>query len=215
MMFQSRAHAGEKLAEKLMSLGLRDPFVLAVPKGGVPVGSAVAKALACPFDVIPLIRIPIPWSPEASFGAVAMDGAMALNMPLIHRMELSKREIEMSAQMVMREVKLREQLYRNGRSFPSLEQKSVIIVDDGLGSGYSMLAAADVAKKKNPRMIVAASPVASDTAFRMLAAKPHINLLLALVRDPEQVFSLSSYYKEFRPVTDDDVVRCLSSATCG
>ncbi len=215
MIFQNRIQAGEKLARELTTLGLRDPFVLAVPRGGVPVGSAVAKALACPFDVIPLIKIPIPWSPEASYGAVAADGTMALNMPLVHRLEMSEREIDMCAHAVVGEVQRRARLYRKDTPFPSLEKKAVIIVDDGLGSGYSMLAAVEAAKKRNPRIIIAASPVASDTAFRMLAAKPLINLLIVLVRDSEQVFSLSSYYKEVRPVTDDDVVASLSSGACG
>lgn len=214
MIFHNRTEAGEKLARELRSLGLSDPFVLAIPRGGVPVGSVVAKALSCAFDVIPLIKVPIPWNPEASYGAIAADGTMALNMPLIHRLELSEREIEMTAQKVMEEVERRAQLYRNNKPFPSLEQKSVIIVDDGLGSGYSMLAAADFVKKKNPRLIVAATPVASDTAYRMLATKRQIDKLLTLVRDPEQVFPLSSYFKEFTPLTDDDVVRCLASAAC-
>ncbi len=195
-----------------MLLELHDPFVLAIPRGGVPVGNVVAKALGCPFDVIPLIKVPIPWNPEASYGAVAADGTMALNMPLIHRLELSEREIEMAAQKVMQEVERRARLYRNNKPFPFLEQKSVIIVDDGLGSGYSMLAAADFVKKKNPRFIVAAVPVASDTAYRMLATKRQIDKVLTLVRDPEQVFPFSSYFKEFTPLTDDDVVRCLASA---
>lgn len=214
MIFHDRTEAGEKLAQELLRLELRDPFVLAIPRGGVPVGSRVAKALGCPFDVIPLIKVPIPWNPEASYGAVAADGTMALNMPLIHRLELSEREIEMAAQKVMREVERRAKLYRNNKPFPTLEQKSVIIVDDGLGSGYSMLTAADFVKKENPRIIVAATPVASDTAYRMLAAKQQIDKLLTLVRDPEQVFPLSSYFKEFTPLTDDDVVRCLTSADC-
>jgi predicted phosphoribosyltransferase len=214
MLFHNRVQAGEKLALELRSLGLPDPFVLAIPRGGVPVGSAVAKALGSPFDVIPLIKIPIPWSPEASYGTIAVDGTMALNMPLIHRLELSERETEMAARKVLQEVERRAHLYRNDKPFPSLEQKSVIIIDDGLGSGYSMLAAVDFVKKRNPRVITAASPIASDMAFRMLAAKPQIDTLLALVRDREQVFSLSSHYKEFKPLTDDEVVRCLSTAAC-
>ncbi len=212
MIFQSRVQAGEKLAQELLSLELRNPFVLAIPRGGVPVGRSVAKVLACPLDVIPMIKVPIPWSPDASYGTVASDGTLALNLPLIHRLELSEREIEMASRNVMQEVQRREQLYRKNMPFPSLEQKSVLIVDDGLGSGYSMLAAVDFVKKKKPRLIVAASPVASDSAFRMLAAIPQVNLLLVLTRDQEQVFSLSSHYRDFKPVTDDDVIDCLSSS---
>lgn len=214
MAFKNRAQAGEKLAQELLSLELRDPVVLALPRGGVPVGASVANALSCPLDVIPLIKVPIPWSPEASYGAVAIDGTLALNLPLIHRLELSMPEIEMASRNILQEVQRRESLYRKGRPSPSLDQKSVVIVDDGLGSGYSMLAAVDFVKKRNPRMIVAASPVASDMAFRMLAGLPRVNLLIVLVRDFEQVFSLNSYYKDFTPLTDDEVVRYLNPSHC-
>jgi predicted phosphoribosyltransferase len=210
MIFHSRSQAGEKLAGELLSLALRDPFILAIPRGGVPVASSVAKVLGCPHDVIPLIKVSVPWSPEASYGAITLDGTTALNMSLIHRLELSEREIEMACAGVMQEVQRRDHQYRNGRPFPLLDGKSVVIVDDGLGSGYSMLAAVDFALKRKPRMIVAASPVASDMAYRMLAEKPQVNLIIALIRDPEPVFSLESYYKEFTPVTDDEVVRFLS-----
>jgi predicted phosphoribosyltransferase len=211
LIFQSRIQAGEKLAAELLSLDLRNPVVLAVPRGGVPVAGSVAKVLNCPLDVIPLIKIPIPWSPEASYGAAASDGTLALNLPLMHRFELSEREVEIASRPAIEEVRKREQLYRNGKPFPPLNGKSVIIVDDGLGSGYSMLAAVEFAKKKNPRMVVATAPVASDSAFRMLAALPHVNLLIALVRDAEQVFSPASYYKDFAPVSDNDVLACLAA----
>lgn len=212
MIFQSRGQAGEKLAQEALSLELRNPIVLAIPRGGVPVGRSVAKLLDCPLDVIPMIKVPIPWTPEASYGTVVSDGTLALNMPLINRLELSEREIELASRNVMQEVRRRELLYRRGTPFPSLHDRSVVIVDDALGSGYSMLAAVSFVRKKNPRMIVAASPVASGTAFRMLAAVPHLNLLLVLRRDPEPVFALESYYRDFTPVTDDDVIRCLSSS---
>ncbi len=210
MIFQNRAHAGEQLGKELLSLELRRPLVLAIPRGGVPVATSVASLLACALDVIPLIKIPIPWMPEASYGALAVDGTVALNMPLIHRLELSEREIEMRSQTLVDDVQQRARMYRDDRPFPLLEGRSVVIVDDGLGSGYSMLAAVDFVKKKDPFMIVVASPVASDPAFRMLAQKPQANLTIVLVRDAEQLFSLAAFYRDFTPVSDEDVVRSLS-----
>ena len=93
MLFQSRAQAGAKLAQELLALDLRDPFVLAIPRGGLPVGGSVSRTLGCPLDVIPLVKIPIPWSPDANYGTAAPDGSMALNTPLINRLELSRPEI--------------------------------------------------------------------------------------------------------------------------
>ncbi len=213
MIFQNRTQAGEKLAQELKALHLPDPIVLAIPRGGVPVGVAVAKALSCPFDVVSLIKIPIPWSPEASYGVVVIDGTMALNQPLIHRLELSEKELEMAADMVMKEVKRRELIYRNGRLFPSLQRRAVILTDDGLASGYSMLAAAAFVRKKNPGSVIIASPVASESALNMLSKEPSIDKLVALVKDAEPVFSLPSFYKDFAPLTDDDVVQYLSGVS--
>ncbi len=210
MKFQNRIQAGEKLGHELLSYRIDNPFVLAIPRGGVPVGSAVARVLACPLDVIPLLKIPVPWSPEASYGAVSVDGTTALNQPLVHRLEISARELALSADAVMQEVKRREQLYRNGRSFPDLGDKAAILIDDGLGSGYSMLAAVNFVKKKRPRSIIVAAPVASDNAFKMLSAEAGVDRVIVLARDFEPLFSLSSFYKEFAPVTDDEVVRYLS-----
>jgi predicted phosphoribosyltransferase len=215
MIFQNRKQAGEKLAQELKKLHLIDPVVLALPRGGVPVGAAVARALACALDVIPLIKIPIPWSPDASYGVVVMDGTFALNKPLIHRLELSEREIEMAATIVIQEVKRREKLYRGDKPFPPLDTRTVILTDDGLASGYSMLAAAAFVKKRSPLAVVAAAPVASDVARKMLAAAASINRLVTLSVDAEQLFSLSSHYKEFKPVSDDDVISLLSAAKPG
>ncbi|MGO9687880.1 MAG: phosphoribosyltransferase [Syntrophobacteraceae bacterium] len=210
MIFQDRRQAGEKLAEELQTLGLKNTIVLAIPRDGVAVGSAVAKGIGCPFDVIPLMKIPIPWNPEASYGVVAMDGTMVWNRPLMNRLELSERELEMAAAVVIEEAKKSEQLYRRGNPFPKLDNKTVILVDDGLASGYSMLAAVNFVKKRRPGSIIIATPVASDIACRMLAAEEGIDRIIALIQDPEQFFSLESYYREYKFLTDDDVIRELS-----
>ncbi|MDA8423192.1 MAG: phosphoribosyltransferase family protein [Nitrospiraceae bacterium] len=209
MIFQDRTQAGRKLAQELKSLGLIDPLVLALPRGGVPVGRAVSNVLACALDVIPLMKIPIPWSPEASYGVVAMDGTPALNMPLVHRLELSERELEVATSLVRHEAERREQLYRQGKPYPELENRSVILVDDGLASGYSMLAAVNFVKKRRPRAVIVAAPIASDSAVRMLAADRDVAAIVTLVNDAEPFFSLAAYYKEFKTLTDGDVLREL------
>jgi hypothetical protein len=120
-----------------------------------------------------LVKIPVPWSPEASYGVVAMDGTMVLNRPLVNRLELSERELEMATAAVLRGAQGRERLYRRGRPFPELAGRTVILVDDGLASGYSMLAAVNFAAKRKPRSIIAAAPIASDAACRLLGGKRH------------------------------------------
>ncbi len=213
MMFLNRAQAGEKLAEKIKSFHLAGPLVLAIPRGGVPVGAAMARALACPLDVIPLINIPIPWNPEASYGAAVIDGTSAFNLPLVHRLEISETELEMATGRAMEEARRRARIYRNDRPFPSLAGKTAMLVDDGLSSGYSMLAAIRFIRKEKPLSVIVAAPVASDSAYRMLSAEAGIDGLIVLVRVTERVFSLSAFYKEFTPLADEDVVRHPSSAS--
>lgn len=212
MIFLNRTQAAEKLAEKIRPLHLAGPLVLAIPRGGVPVGMAMARALSCSLGVIPLIRIPIPWNPEAGYGAVVMDGTSALNLPLIRRLELSEAELEMATGMVREEARRRARIYLNNRPFPSLAGKTAILADDGISSGYSMLAAVRFVRKKNPLAVIVASPIASEAACAMLSSEPGIENLVVLVRDPEPLFSLAAHYRDFNPVTDDEVIRCLSSA---
>ncbi len=210
MIFQSRRQAGEKLAQAIQSAPLPEPLVLTLPPGGVPVGRSVSQVLPCPLDVIPLMKIPIPWSPEASYGVIAMDGTMVLNRPLTNRLDLSERELEMAAAVVLREAKRRDELYRRGRPFPDLTGKTVILIDDGLASGYSMLAAVSFAKKRSPRSVIVAAPVSSGRAYRMLAEEKGIDRIVVLVFDAEQLFDLPSYYREFKPLTDEDVINELT-----
>ena len=210
MLFQNRTEAGEKLAQELVKLAPVDPLVLALPRGGVPVGIAVARVLHCPCDVLPLMKIPIPWNPEASYGVVVLDGTVVLNKPLVNRLELSGPELEISANRVLQEAKKRAQLYYREKSFPVLENKTVVLADDGLASGYSMLAAVTFAKKQNPRSLIVAAPIASDLASHMLTADKGIAHLVSLVRNSEQIFSLADYFREFTTLTDDDVIQLLS-----
>ncbi|HYA85712.1 MAG TPA: phosphoribosyltransferase [Nitrospirota bacterium] len=210
MIFKNRKEAGEKLAQALNDRMLIDPIVLAIPRGGVPVGRAVADRLHCTLDVIPLMKIPIPWSPEANYGVVAMDGTIALNLPLVNRLELSEQELEVATSRVLVEAQRREHLYRQGKPFPRLDNRAVILIDDGLASGYSMAAAVNVVKKRQPYAIIVAAPVASDVAFRMLSADRELAPLVTLVNDSEPFFSLSSYYRKFDSLTDDDILRDLA-----
>jgi putative phosphoribosyl transferase len=213
MIFKDRTDAGEKLAWAIKGRILNDPIVLALPRGGVPVGKAVAHALNCTLDVIPLMKIPIPWSPETNYGVVAMDGTIALNTPLVERLELSERELEVATFMVLQEAQRREQLYRQGKPFPRLKNRTVILIDDWLASGYSMVAAVEVVKKRKPQTIILAAPVASDVAFRILAADREIASLVTLVINSEPFFSLSAYYGDFDSLTDDDVLHDLTSSS--
>lgn len=210
MIFLNRAQAGEKLGRELRDMALAAPLVLAIPRGGVPVAAAAAKVLGCPFDIVPLVKVPIPWFPDASYGAVASDGTMALNQPLIHRLEVSVRELEMAALKVSEEAKRREVLYRGDRPYPALGGRTAVIIDDGLGSGYSMMAAVQFVGKRGPRGIIIAAPVAAEAAFRLVSTEPGVEAVVVLNRDANQVFTLPAHYKDFPRISDEDVMRLLA-----
>lgn len=213
MLFLNRLQAGEKLGRELQGLQSGSALILAIPRGGAPVAAAAAKTLGLPFDIVPLIKIPIPWFPDASYGAVASDGTMALNQSLVHRLEVSVRELELTAAKFSLEAKRREVLYRGDRPGPDAAGRPVIIIDDGLGSGYSMLAAVQFVRKRTPEKIVVAAPVASEAAFGLVSAEAGADNIVVLTRDPSQFFKLAAHYKDFSRVTDDEVKRLLEGGT--
>ena len=147
--FRDRFQAGKLLAEKLREYyGKGNVIVLAIPAGGVPVGYTVAKELAVPMDVVVVRKVQIPWNTEAGFGAVTWDGEMVLNEPLVEQLGLTREEIEESISKTKRIIQERLRKFRGDKPMPQLRDKVVILVDDGLASGFTMLAAARSARKR-------------------------------------------------------------------
>ncbi len=209
ILFKTREEGGKKLAEKLSHYqGKKNLLILAVPRGGVAVGAPVAKKLQAPFDVIVLRKIPIPWDPEAGFGAVTLNGAITLNEPLVKSLVLTKEEIEKEAAKVKKEVERRTKIYRKGKSPLKLKNKIVILIDDGLASGYTMLAAVKALKKEKAKKIIIATPVASHSAYRLL--KPKVDELITLHIEPSGAFAVASFYEEFPDLTDKEVIKYLN-----
>ncbi|MCK4490985.1 MAG: hypothetical protein KAU03_00070, partial [Candidatus Altiarchaeales archaeon] len=149
-MFKDRLHAGRELAKKLREYRGRDVIVLAIPRGGVPVAYSIALELDAVLDVIVPRKIPIPWNPEAGFGAVTVDGEIVLNKDLVDRIGLEDDEIKELAGPVIEEIKRRIRIYRGDKKFLDLGGETVIIVDDGLASGYTMLSAIKSVRRRNP-----------------------------------------------------------------
>ena len=159
-MFKTREEAGKLLAKKLDKYKERkDVLILAIPRGGVPIAYQLSKILNLKFDLIIPRKLPIPSDPEAGFGAV-INNTIVLNKELLARLNLSKKEIDNVVKEVQEEIKRRNQIYRKGKQFPNLKNKIAIIVDDGLASGYTMLAAIKYLKKQAKKVVVAV-PVSS------------------------------------------------------
>ena len=205
ILFKNRREAGEKLAEKLQAYKNRDDvLVLAVPRGGVAVGAALAKKLGLPLDLIIPRKLPIPQNPEMGFGAITSDGTIFLNHPVVEMYNLQPSEIKEIAKEVLIEVKRREKEYRGSNKFPKVKNKSVIIADDGLATGYTILAAVQAVKKHRPKEIIVAAPVSPEGTDQLI--KKEVDRLICLYIQPGfGSFAVASFYQDFHDLTDQEV----------
>lgn len=206
-LFRDRTDAGNKLAQQLIEYKDRDAFVLAIPRGGVPVGYEVASQLHAEFDVILPRKIPIPWNPEAGLGAMIADGTIVLNEALVRGLDMSSEEIEQAASEVRKEIDRQAQTFRGDRRAPDVEEKTVVIVDDGLASGYTMLAAVESVRRCNPKRIVVAVPVASKAAVKLIT--PRVDSLVALIVGESLPFAVAGYYMIWHDLTNENVMSYL------
>lgn len=208
--FRDRDHAGEVLAEVLKAYKGLDVTVLAIPSGGVPVGYAVARGLDAPMDLVIVRKVQIPYNPEAGFGAVTADGTAFLNEPLIRHLNLSPEQVENQISKAMKAVERRNERFRGDRPPPALEGRMAIIVDDGLASGFTMLAAVASARKLNPAKVVVAVPTAPMDSLRRVA--PHVDELYCLnVRD-DLYFAVADAYLRWHDLEEEEVLAYLDRA---
>ena len=204
-MFTGRKEAGMLLAKKLTKFKGKNVIVLAIPRGGVPVAYNIAKELDAKLDLIIPRKLPIPYEPEAGFGAV-INSTVVLNKKLLAALDLTHNEVRKIIKNVQEEVKRRIKKYRGNKLFPDLKNKTVILVDDGLASGYTMLAAIKYIKKKAKKVVVAI-PVASLSAA--MEVKPKADEFICLMLSSEPVFAVASFYEDFPDLTDEEVISYL------
>jgi predicted phosphoribosyltransferase len=208
--FSDREDAGRRLASMLE--GMVDPkgMVLAIPAGGVPVACAVARAHSLLLDVLVVRKIQIPDNPEAGFGAVGPDGEVLLNDRIVDDLRLSPKEIQAQVNETKRVLESRERVFRKGRPQPELKDRQVILVDDGLASGYTMMAAVDFAKQKEARQVIVAVPTASQrTAFLLQSAA---DVLVCPNVRGGPIFAVADAYKEWYDLGDEEVVALLEAS---
>ncbi|PVV84867.1 phosphoribosyltransferase [Dehalogenimonas alkenigignens] len=205
--FENRFDAGKQLAEKLSAYKNEATIVLAIPNGGLPIGLQVALALGAELDVVISRKIPIPLRPEGGFGAVADDGTIILNHDLVRDLKLTPSQINYQVAGVRNEIQKRSIFYRGTRPLSVVTGKTVIIVDDGLASGYTMMAAVESVRRRRPARIIVAVPVASELAVRKVekVADRIVTVETALV--PK--FYVSYYYRFWNTVSDDEGLKCL------
>ena len=209
ILFEDRLDAGEKLAQKLMPLAheLKDALVIGIPRGGIPVGYGIAGALDAPLDFIVLRKLPIPDNPEAGFGAVTLDKTTIFNRGILSRLDLGESEVSAIVDEVYDEVIRRDRVFRGGRPIPDLKNRSVILTDDGLASGYTMLAAVHYARKKKVQRVIAAIPVAHENAYSLI--ERNVDDAIAYHISRASVFAVASFYRRFPDLSDEEVIDLL------
>ncbi len=170
----------------------------------------MAKSLFIPLDIVIPRKLPIPEEPEAGFGAVTADGTVVLNEKLVAQLALPSRTIEAIVREVHREVERREEVYRQAAPKADLNGRTVILVDDGLASGYTMLAAINQMKKEHARKVIVAVPCSPTRSIDLV--NPEVDELYCLIRSEEPIFAVASFYEDFTDPTDQEVMDHLSNA---
>ena len=211
--FKDRKEAGRLLAQRLSGYKDVDGIVLGIPSGGVPAAAEIAKVLGLSLDVIIVRKIQLPDNPEAGFGAVGPDGEVSLNTNLITQLHLTKEEVERQIQITVDTIKRRNELFRGGRQFPFLKDKVVIIVDDGLASGYTMLSAVDFIKRHKPEKVVIAVPTAPKGTVDLILSQ--VDELVCLNVRSGFTFAVADAYENWYDLEDEEVISILRSFHIG
>lgn len=210
MIFEDRADAGRQLAAKLGAYAGGETRVLALPRGGVPVGYEVARALHAPLDVFVVRKIGAPGREELAIGAIASGGVRVLHEDTIDLLEVPREAIEDITVREMLELERREEAYRGALPPHDVHARTVILVDDGLATGASMNAAILALRKRAPASIVVAVPVAPpDTCA---ALEPYVDDLVAIAM-PQPFRGVGAWYADFSQISDDEVRRLLRGAS--
>ncbi|QRK10412.1 phosphoribosyltransferase [Archangium violaceum] len=210
MRFQDRAHAGRLLVKCPSDAWNESPLVLALPRGGVPVGYEIALALGVPLEVLVVRKLGVPWRPELGMGALAEGGTLYVNPELLMYLELTDADVRAVARKEAHELARQVRLYRGGLPLPDMRGRTVILVDDGLATGGTARAAARAARAAKPRRLVLAVPVAAREAAEALRREEVDEVVT--VQEPERLGAVGAWYEDFHPVDDEEVLSLLLEA---
>lgn len=209
MLFEDRCQAGEKLAEKLSPYRGQHPLILAVPRGGVTVAKLIWDNLGGELDLIITRKIGAPYQPELAIGAVTSDGFVMINENVVSRLNVNAEYIDKVAGEEQIEIQRRLEMYRGNRPLPDVDNRLVILVDDGVATGYTLLAALRSLKEKEPLKLILAVPVGPPDTFIML--ENEIDELVCL-EAPPHFAAVGQFYRNFDQVSDAEVSAMLEKA---
>jgi putative phosphoribosyl transferase len=210
-LFPNRRRAGQKLAASLEEYANRsDVLVLALPRGGVPVGFELARALRAPLDVFLVRKLGVPGQEELAMGAIASGGIRILNAEVVRHLGISEEVIAGVAAEEQKELERRRQMYRDARPAPALKGRTVILVDDGLATGSTMRAAVAAVRQQRPARIVVAVPVAAASTCEEF--KLEVDRIICGVT-PDHFHGVGEWYEDFSQTTDEEVRELLELAS--
>ena len=208
--FRDRADAGRVLAAELSGYaGRTDVIVLALPRGGVPVANEVAHAIGAPLDIFLVRKLGLPGHEEFAMGAIASGGIRLINDEVVKAYGVSSAQIESIAAAEQRELERRERAYRDGRPLPELAGRTVILIDDGVATGFSMRAAVMALREDAPARVVIAVPVAAPETcdeFREIVDE------IVCAETPDPFYAVGIWYEDFAQTTDHEVHALLRAA---
>ncbi len=205
-MYKDRVDAGKILAKQLEKYSNQNPLVLGLPRGGVVVASEVAKTLHAPMDVVIVRKIGAPHNSELAIGAIAEDHIIMLDNRTIETLGIAEGDLKESIDKEEKELERRLGLYRESRPLPTMDDRLVILVDDGLATGFTGLAAIKVVKKQRPKKLFFALPICAYESRALVEA--YVDSLICLLTPP-RLSSIGAYYENFSQVSDEEVVNLL------
>lgn len=205
--FKDRTEAGKLLATKLSTYANRaDVLVLGLPRGGVPVGFEVAKALNAPLDVFMVRKLGVPGQEELAMGAIASGGVRVLNAEVVRSLRISTETIDRVADLEQQELQRREKLYRGDCSAPNYTGRTIIVVDDGLATGSTMRAAVEALKQYEPNLIIVAVPIAAPETCQEFQLEVDE---VVCYNTPERFWAVGRAYEDFSQTSDEEVCQLL------
>jgi putative phosphoribosyl transferase len=207
--FADRSDAGRQLADRLLVYALQDPVIVAMPRGGVPVAAEVADRLGAPLDVIVVRKIGCPWQPELGIGAIAEADVRILNDPLIAQTGVSPEALEQATARERAELARRVRRYRGDRAEVPLDGRVVILVDDGIATGFTARAAVEALRMKGARQVILAVPVAPEHTIESMRS---VADEVVVVDTPPWFFAIGEFYEDFTQTSDKQVVELLKQA---
>jgi putative phosphoribosyl transferase len=206
--YLNRYDAGEKLAQELTKFKFQDPLLIGIPRGGIEIAEPIADKYQIPIHAMVLKKLPVPGNPEAGFGAITEDGTKVLNDKMLAYLNLTEAEIERISQSIIEEIKQRTDIYGSIQR-PDIEGRNIIVADDGIATGYTLIAAIKSLQNMHPLSLTLVVPVSSKQAYEKIS--PMVERIICPIVDDPGLFAVANYYKEWYDLPARDIKKIIET----